>query len=304
MGILRIGRIELKVLDMEKSVDYYTNLIGLDEVGRDVNRVYLKAWDEWDHHSVILKETDSPGVGHVAFKVETIDDMEQFEKKIEQFGCPVTRVPKGNRLGEGETLRFEIPTGHIVELYHDIEYVGTKVGTLNPHPWPEGTRGIAPYCFDHCLLSGEDVETVTRFFTDVLDLHLSEKIVSTDGQELIASWLHARNGKPHDIAFIKGPDKKLHHAGFFVDNWNELLRAADILSRYKVPLEISPTRHGVTRGKTIYFFDPSGNRNETYTGGYTAYYDQPTITWTEDNIGQGIFYHSRQLVDSFGKALT
>ncbi|MGA8943890.1 MAG: catechol 2,3-dioxygenase [Thermoactinomyces sp.] len=304
MGILRIGRIELKVLDLEKSVDYYTNLIGLDEVGREGNRVYLKAWDEWDHHSVILQEADSAGVGHVAFKVETADDMEQFEKKIEQFGCSVTRVSKGNRMGEGETLRFEIPTGHIAELYHEIEQVGTKVGTLNPHPWPEDTKGIAPHCFDHCLLSGEDVETVTRFFTDVLDLHMSEKIVSSNGKEMIASWLHARNGKPHDIAFIKGPDKKLHHAGFYVSNWHEVLRAADLLGRYNVPLEISPTRHGVTRGQTIYFFDPSGNRNETYTGGYTAYYDQPTITWTEDRVAQGIFYHTRQLVDSFGKALT
>lgn len=304
MGILRIGRIELKVMDLEKSVDYYTNLIGLDEVAREENRVYLKAWDEWDHHSVILREADSPGVGHIAFKVETAADMEQFEKKIEQFGCTVARVPKGDRLGEGETLRFEIPTGHIAELYHEIECVGTKVGTLNPHPWPEDTRGIAPHCFDHCLLSGEDVETVTRFFTDVMDLHVSEKIISADGKELIASWLHARNGKPHDLAFIKGPDKKLHHAGFFVNNWHEVLRAADILSRYKVPVEITPTRHGVTRGQTIYFFDPSGNRNETYTGGYTAYYDQPTITWTEDKIEQGIFYHSRQMVDSFGKALT
>jgi len=25
-----------------------------------------------------------------------------------------------------------------------------------------------------------------------------------------------------------------------------------------------PTRHGITRGQTIYFFDPSGNRNESF----------------------------------------
>ena len=32
--VLRIGRVELKVLDLEKSVDYYTNVIGLEETGR------------------------------------------------------------------------------------------------------------------------------------------------------------------------------------------------------------------------------------------------------------------------------
>ena len=32
--VLRFGRIELKVLDLDKSVDYYTNVIGLEETGR------------------------------------------------------------------------------------------------------------------------------------------------------------------------------------------------------------------------------------------------------------------------------
>ena len=33
MSIMRIGRAEIKVLDLEQSVDYYTNVIGLDVVG-------------------------------------------------------------------------------------------------------------------------------------------------------------------------------------------------------------------------------------------------------------------------------
>jgi hypothetical protein len=35
-------------------------------------------------------------------------------------------------------------------------------------------------------------------------------------------------------------------------------------------------RHGITRGETIYFFDPSGNRNETFAGlSYLAQPDRP-----------------------------
>ena len=33
----------------------------------------------------------------------------------------------------------------------------------------------------------------------------------------------------HDVAFIKGPDAKLHHVGFYLDNWYEILKASDIL---------------------------------------------------------------------------
>ncbi|WP_102347575.1 catechol 2,3-dioxygenase [Bacillus sp. Marseille-P3661] len=304
MSIIRIGRVELRVLELEKSVDYYTNIIGLEEVAREKGKVYLKAWDEFDHHSVILQEAESAGIDHLAFKVENVDDLAKYETNAEMFGCTVKRVSKGTRIGEGEAVRIEIPTGHQVELYHDIVQLGTKVGTLNPKPWPFDTKGIAPHRFDHCLLTGDDVKTVTRFFTEALDLHQSERIMTVDGEDMVGSFMHARNGKAHDLAFVKGPDKKLHHAAFFVDNWYDVLRAADRLSAYEVPIEVTPTRHGITRGETIYFFDPSGNRNEAFAGGYIAYHDSPTITWTEDKIGTGIFYHRRELIESFGKALT
>ena len=76
--------------------------------------------------------------------------------------------------------------------------------------------------------------------------------------------------KAHDIAFVKGPDAKLHHAAFDVDSLHDVFKAADILSMYEVPFDVTPTRHGISRGQTIYFFDPSGNRNEAFAGGYMA----------------------------------
>jgi hypothetical protein len=40
------------------------------------------------------------------------------------------------------------------------------------------------------------------------------------------------------------------------------------------------------------FFDPAGNRNEVFAGGYTAYPDRPTVSWTPDSLGKGIFTSS------------
>ena len=301
--VLRIGRVELKVLDLEKSVDYYTNVIGLEETGRFDNSVYLKAWDEFDHHSVILTKSTSPGLAHLAFKVESEEDLAYYEKQVERFGCTTTRISSGTRLGEGEAFHFILPTGHHCELYHEIELLGTKVGTVNPHPWPLGLKGIAPHRLDHCLLTGDDLKTVTRFFVEALNFRQSERITTVDGEELLGSFLFTTN-KAHDIAFVKGPDAKLHHAAFHVDSLHDVFKAADLLSMYEVPFDVTPTRHGISRGQTIYFFDPSGNRNEAFAGGYMAYADMPTITWTEEKIGQGIFYHRRELSESFMKALT
>jgi catechol 2,3-dioxygenase len=301
---MRLGRVELKVLDLEKATEYYTNVIGMDEVGRSEGRVYLKAWDEYDHHSLILQQAQSTGMDHVAFKVESEDDLAKYEKKIEQFGCTIKRVSNRTRLGEGEAIRFELPTGHQTELYHYIEQAGTKVGVINPAPWPDNLRGISPHRIDHVALTGEDVNTVTRFFTEVLGLFQSEKIVERDGEIMIGSFLHARNGKPHDIAFVKGPDKKTHHTAFYVENWYDVLKAADICAKNNVHIEITPTRHGATRGQTTYFKDPSGNRNEAFTGGYITYPDFPTITWQDEGIIQGLFFHRRKMKEAFMKELT
>ena len=77
------------------------------------------------------------------------------------------------------------------------------------------------------------------------------------------------------------------------------------MTKNKVKIDVAPTRHGITRGETIYFFDPSGNRNETFAGlGYLAQRDRPVTTWSEDKLGSGIFYHTGELVASFTDVYT
>jgi catechol 2,3-dioxygenase len=76
-------------------------------------------------------------------------------------------------------------------------------------------------------------------------------------------------------------------------------RAGDILAYNGVQIDVGPTRHGITRGHTIYFFDPVGNRNEVFTGGYRPDPDFEPITWTEDQIGRAIFYYEAELNERF-----
>ena len=110
---------------------------------------------------------------------------------------------------------------------------------------------------------------------------------------------------PHDLAFIKGPNGKIHHFAFHLEDWGAILKAGDIFSMDDVPIDIGPTRHGITRGTTIYFFDPSGNRNEVFAGlGYRVHHDFPTINWTVDQLAKGIFYHARELNEAFTTVFT
>ncbi len=300
-GVLRPGHISLRVLDLEEGINFYKNILGLVETGRDgQGRVYFKAWDEREHNSVLIREAESAGVDFFAFKVADKATLDKLDADLQAFGLKTERIPAGEMLETGERVRFEVPSGHLIELYAEKTDIGNGQSYVNPDPWiPDAERGIAPSRMDHCLLYGPDIEKVQEIFEKVLGFYLVEHVVMEDGKTDLAIWLSCST-KAHDIAFVRHPEPgKLHHISFKLDSWEKVLRAADIMSMNRISIDIGPTRHGITRGTTIYAFDPSGNRFETFCGGYDTYPDYKTITWTWDEVGAGIFYHDRKLNERF-----
>ena len=78
MGVMRMGYAHVRVTDMAEAKEHYANTMGLYETHAEGNKVYYKAWDEWDHHSVVLEEG---GVGLVKFgwKLEKSSDIDGRE---------------------------------------------------------------------------------------------------------------------------------------------------------------------------------------------------------------------------------
>jgi catechol 2,3-dioxygenase len=304
-GVLRPGHAAIRVLDLEEGVDFYKNVLGLIETGRDASgRVYFKAWDERDHNSLVLREADSAGIDFVGFKVLDKATLDKLDADLQAYGVPTERIPAGEMLGTGERVRFKVPTGHLIELYADKEVVGTPVGTLNPAPWSPQVKGIAPVRMDHVLLYGGDIDGTVKIFVDVLGFYVTERVLMEDGKSNLALFI-ACSPKAHDIAFVRhAEDGKLHHVSFLLESWEKVLRAADLMSMNQVSIDIGPTRHGITRGATIYAFDRSGNRFETFCGGYETYPDNEPFTWTFDEVGTAIFYHDRKLNPAFLSVVT
>ena len=78
-GVMRPGHAAIRVLDMQESVKYYEERIGLIKTDEDKQgRVYLKAWDELDCFSIVLREADSPGIDYMGFKVHKQTDLDEF----------------------------------------------------------------------------------------------------------------------------------------------------------------------------------------------------------------------------------
>ncbi|MFY0676726.1 MAG: catechol 2,3-dioxygenase [Neptuniibacter sp.] len=304
-GVLRPGHAQLRVLDLEESVKFYTDTFGLVETGRDnQGRVYFKCHDERDHNSFIIREADSAGMDFYGFKVLDNETLDQLEKDLNDYGVPTERMPAGDLLETGERVRFTAPTGHIFELYAEKTEIGDSLGYLNPDVIIEGRKGISPLRLDHWQIHGSDLDGSRDLFINVLGFSLVEKIVSEDGQTDLAVWLTC-SCKAHDIAFVRDErDNTLHHSAFLLETWDHVLKAADLMSAKRVSIDIGPLRHGITRGTTIYAFDPSGNRFETFCGGYNFYPDMKPYTWTEDEMGAAVFYHTRALNERFLTVVT
>ncbi len=302
---MRPGHIQIRVLNMDEALEHYCDLIGLIEVDRDdQGRVYLKGWTEVDKFSVILRESDQAGMDFVGYKVVDTTTLEQLKQALIDYGCKVDEIPAQELRGCGRRVRFDSPTGHLFELYAEKEQTGKwEISDTNPDAWPRNLTGMRATRFDHCLLYGPNIAGTIDIFQHVLGFDISEQVIDDSGVRL-SGFLTVSN-KAHDIAFIEHPEPgKFHHSSFLLENWEDLLRAADLISMTDTSLDIGPTRHGITHGKTIYFFDPSGNRTEVFCGGNYHYPDHKTITWTADKLGKAIFYHDRQLNERFLNVVT
>src|ERR1043166_9585372 len=86
-GVLRPGHVAIRVREMEPAVRHYTEVLGLIETARDSQgRVFLKAWDQHDHHSVILVEAVDPGMDYMGWRVDSTTTVKKLADDIEGSG--------------------------------------------------------------------------------------------------------------------------------------------------------------------------------------------------------------------------
>ena len=298
MGVMRLGYVHIRTTDMDASVKHHADTLGMQQTATVDGRAYFKGWDEFDHHSVVV-EDGGAGLVKLGMKVARLDDLDAYEHRLGAFGVTTSRVSKGESHAVGEALSVVLPTGQVMELYADMEFVGNELGTFNPQAIVRDPRGAMVPRLDHMLIAGEDPLHTERMFMECLDFHCSERLIAdVESNDLIATWLYT-GGSSHDIALIKGEQGKLHHFAFWMNSWDEILRAGDIFALDDVSVDYGPTRHGITRGLTTYFFDPAGNRNEIFTGSYRCYPDTPTITWTMDVFPRALSVIQREVNESF-----
>src|SRR3954470_5700671 len=98
--ILRLQHVQIRVPDLELCTAYYTEVLGLIETAHEQDRVFLKCWDEHEHHSVVLRQAPTYGLDHMSFKVADRADLDHYADRVEAYGLGVKRFEQGE-LGPG-----------------------------------------------------------------------------------------------------------------------------------------------------------------------------------------------------------
>ncbi len=101
MRVAHLGHVEVRTPKLEESLLFFKNVLGLEETERDGRTVYLRAWGDWEHHTLVLTEAERPGVEHVAYRVAAPDDVEAYARRVEASGYPVHWIEGGTEAGQG-----------------------------------------------------------------------------------------------------------------------------------------------------------------------------------------------------------
>lgn len=293
--IAKLGHLALVTPNLEKSLWFFRDVVGLDEVASDDQCVYLRAWGEFEHHSLSLREGPT-GIDHYGWRAGRPEDVEGFAQRLSADGVEVTRVAAGTELGQGDAIRFLTPSGHPFEIYFDIdkpqaqERARTRLRSNSASKW---RQGMSPRRFDHINVSTvrDEIQPVTEWLNKSLGFQLREFVRPT-GREIAASWM-AVTSQVHDIALSRdfgNQRARLHHFAYEFDSFQDVFRAADIVRDQGLAIEIGPGMHGITQALFCYVRDPgSDHRLELFSGAYHVFDpDWEPVEWTEHDVADGM----------------
>jgi catechol 2,3-dioxygenase len=271
--IIRCAYAELIVTNLAASRAFYVDVLGLVVTFEDSDAIYLRAFEEYLHHSLVIRRGPIPALNVLGYRVRSSKDVELAAAYYSALGCRVERRAAGSTLGIGDAVRVEDPLGFPIEFFYDADHVERMTRRYDL----QGAGTIAR--LDHFNIVTPDVPAAVTYH-EALGFKVSEDI-EDDEKTVYAAWMY-RKATVHDVALTGGDGPRLHHIAFATHERTQILHLCDHLGalRQSDQIERGPGRHGVSNAFYLYLLDPDGHRIEIYTHDYyTGDPDNPVVTW-------------------------
>jgi catechol 2,3-dioxygenase len=288
--IAHLGHIELLTPKPEESLRFFVNVMGMTETARKGDSVYLRGWDDYEHHSLKLTASDNSGMRHMAFRTRSRESLDRCVAMLK--GTEYEIGWTDGDLGHGPAFTARDPDDHVIELYYDTEWY-VPPPELKPALKNQAqrfpARGISVRRLDHLNLLAVDPRAC-RIFWQNLGFRLTEQTVLDDGTEA-GVWLTTSN-KTYDLVYSldrTGTRGRFHHVTYAVDSREDILRAADICLESGVYIETGPHKHAIQQSFFLYVYEPGGNRIEVVNSGARLILapDWKPIVWSEQERKKG-----------------
>ena len=173
--LAHLGHVEMYTDRFDESLDFFTRIYGLKLSGQDENSAWLRAWDDYEFHSLKLTRHHRTGVGHIGYRAASPEALARRVKAIEASGYKTHGWVDGD-MGHGRAFRFEDPFGHVFEIYYDTVWYeardeAERAALKNT---ASAFTGVPPRRLDHLNLLSKDVTEFRRFMETCLGSRVTE----------------------------------------------------------------------------------------------------------------------------------
>ena len=243
--------VELNVLNLEESAEFYRNVWGLEFVAREGADMYLRGGGT-EHHILTLHEAPRASLHSINFAVQDARAVDALHAQVSALGVEIIAAPKARSAiaGGGYAFSLRTPEGQILNISADVGRHETV--------FKDSSK---PLKLSHIVLNVEDIDKQNRFFCDALGFRLSD---STERMDFVRC-----SSDHHSIALARGHGAGINHMAYEVPNFDGLMRGAGRMKHSGFDVEWGVGRHGPGNNIFSYFVEPNGFVTE-----YTAEVEQ------------------------------
>jgi catechol 2,3-dioxygenase-like lactoylglutathione lyase family enzyme len=245
LQIKRAGHSTLTTPDIERTVDYFTRIVGLSLAAREKNRAILATKSGLE--AIVLERGGAVDAPRLSFQVAPGSDLGEVASRLKKAGMKSERRSDITP-GIGEAVAFSDPKGTTIEIFSDFKFA----------PEDNTFTGVMPIKFGHIAYQCPDVKGMVKFYCDVLGFKVS------DWRSDFFAFLRCSRDH-HTVNFLHNEKTAIHHIAFEVRDWSDIKRACDMLARNDIKLTWGPIRHIIGHNIAIYHKNPDGVVIEFFT---------------------------------------
>lgn len=260
----QLSHIEIFSTNLEESVQFFTEIIGLDVTARDQHSAYLRAWGDYFLYTLKITQKEKSGFGVLGWRADSPEALEDVVAYLTKIGAGGEWVEPDQ--GRGKAFRFQSPDGHPHEVFWDVTWLYEKGerGSVYADRYASNRRkGVNVRRFDHVTyMVSKGKYSAEKAFWQGMGLKNPDEVRINDEIPPVGG-LWTIGNLSHDIAVFTDPnigpnEGVLNHICWNLDSREEVLLGLDwAIEKGHKSVMGAPTRHKADEGFFVYLMIPA-----------------------------------------------